>query len=107
VSPDGILVATVGADEFVQVWSVTDQSIVAEIGIAGNIGEGLRGVRFENDTALLVGPESGGEILRFTLDRDLLSQLALDSVNRGFTSEECATFDIDPCTTLAEMRARS
>jgi WD40 repeat protein len=107
VSPDGSLVATVGTDEFVQVWSIADQSIVAEIGIAGNIGEGLRGVRFENDTALLVGPESGGEILRFTLDRGLLSQLALDSVNRGFTSEECATFGIDPCTTLAEMRARS
>jgi WD40 repeat protein len=107
VSPDGNLVATVGADEFVQVWAVADQSIVAEIRIAGNIGEGLRGVRFENDTTLLVGPELGGEILRFTLARDLLSQLALDSVNRGFTEEECATFDIDPCPTLAEMRAGS
>lgn len=107
VSPDGSLIATVGADEFVQVWSVADKSIVAEIGIAGNIGEGLRGVRFENDTTLLVGPETGAQILRFTLDPDLLTQLTLDRVNRGFTSEECATFDIDPCPTLEEMKTGS
>ena len=107
VSPDGNLVATVGPDEFLQVWNVAEEKLVADIALHGAVGEGLRGIRFEDQTTLLVGPELGGQILRFTLDEALLVQLALDTVTRGFTEEECATFNIDPCLTLEEMRAGS
>ena len=60
----------------------------------------------DNET-LVVAPESGDQLLRFTLDPEILRQLALDSLNRGFRAEECATYNIDPCPTLEEMRARS
>ncbi len=102
VSPDGRLVATALFNEFVVVWDIDDRRVVDEIPIFGWIGEGLRGVAFEDDETLVVAPESGRHLLRFTLDPDRLIDLALGSVRRGFTAVECATFAIDPCPAAAQ-----
>jgi WD40 repeat protein len=107
VSPDGRLAATIGPDEFVTVWDIERQRLVAEIPVAGDTGEGLRGVAFLDDETLVVVPEAGRQLLRFTLNPDTLFDLALDSLNRGFRPDECTTFDIDPCPTLEEMKAGS
>jgi hypothetical protein len=104
ISPDGALLATVGADEFIAVWDIGRQSLVAEIPIIGWIGEGLRGVAFEDDTTLIVAPEAGDQLLRFDLDTDVLLGQAFQSLNRGFRPEECATFEIKPCPTLEDMK---
>ncbi|MCZ6739972.1 MAG: hypothetical protein O7C01_09435, partial [Actinobacteria bacterium] len=107
VSPDGRLAATIGPDEFVTVWDIERQRLVAEIPVAGDTGEGLRGVAFLDDETLVVVPEAGRQLLRFTFNPDTLFDLALDSLNRGFRLDECETYDIDPCPTLEEMRGGS
>jgi WD40 repeat protein len=105
ISPNGDLVATVGIDEYVAVWDIESQSLVAEIPIIGWIGEGLRGIAFEDDTTIIVAPEAGSQLLRFSLDRDTLLGQAFESLDRGFRPEECATYGIDPCPTLEEMQS--
>jgi hypothetical protein len=45
------------------------------------------------------------ELLRFTLNTATLVSLARDRLTRGFRPEECATYDIDPCPTLEEMKS--
>jgi WD40 repeat protein len=107
VSPDGHLLATVGRDELVVVWDLDRMAIVAEIPVAGAETHGLRGVAFVDDETLVVAPASEDQLLRFTLNPEVLKDLALDSLNRGFQPEECATYDVDPCPSLDEMKARS
>jgi len=45
-----------------------------------------------------------GSVLVFTMDADELQQIARSRLTRGFTEEECASFNIDPCSTLEETR---
>ena len=66
-SPDGRWVATVGTSGVVVVWDVVTGSVVAEIPIHGLSGEGLHGVVFLDDATVLVAPESGTHLLRFSL----------------------------------------
>jgi hypothetical protein len=40
-----------------------------------------------------------------TLNPDVLLDAALSRLTRGFTGQECATYDIEPCPTLEEMTA--
>jgi len=61
--------------------------------------------RSAHSSTVVVAPETGSRLLRFTLDGDRLLSLAVDSLTRGFRAEECATYDIDPCPTLEEMRS--
>lgn len=61
---------------------------------------------FEDEQTVTVAPEAGSEPMRFSLEADNLRSRAFDRVHRGFSSEECATYGIDPCPTLEEMRAR-
>ncbi len=106
-SPDGRRVGTVGFSGIVTIWDLENQSIAHEIQIEGDIGESLRGIEFLDNDTILVAPESGAGLLRFTFDPEALQQLGRDTVNRGFLAEECATYNIDPCPTLEEMRDRS
>jgi WD40 repeat protein len=56
----------------------------------------------DSDTVLVVGTE--GIWATIPLDtRDLVS-LARANITRGFSAEECATYRINPCPTLDEMR---
>ncbi|HSM43444.1 MAG TPA: hypothetical protein VK969_00345, partial [Acidimicrobiia bacterium] len=62
---------------------------------------------FDADTVLVGGSAlggSGGIWARVPLKTSDLIAHARDSVTRGFSSEECATYRIDPCPTLEEMR---
>ncbi len=70
-------------------------------------GEGLRGVAFLDDETLVVVPEEGRQLLRFTFNPDTLFDLVLDNLTRGFRPDECTTYEIGPFPTLAEMRAGS
>ncbi|MGH8924789.1 MAG: BTAD domain-containing putative transcriptional regulator [Acidimicrobiia bacterium] len=103
VSPSGTLAATVSLDSHVVVWDLEAGRVVAEFPVLGHVGEGLRGVEFLDDETIVVAPEIGERLLRFTLDQDLLFHTAVNSLTRGFRPEECATHDIDPCPSLAEM----
>lgn len=105
LSPDGRLAATVGPDDSLSVWNLTERSLISEITILGDTGQGLRGVAFADENTILVVPEQGDGILRFIIDEAELADLAAQRLTRGFLIEECATYDIDPCPTLDELRA--
>jgi len=102
ISSDGALVATVGA-RFLRVWSLVDQSMQVEI----EVDEPLRGVEFLDDTHLLVLPQSQNAAVIITLDPDELIEVAHARLTRGFIPQECATYGIDPCPTLEEIRSGS
>ena len=99
LNSDGSRVATVGA-RFLRVWSLADGSMQVEIEVA----EPLRGVEFLDDTHLLVLPQSQNAALIITLDPDELIEVAHARLTRGFKPQECATYGIDPCRTLDEIR---
>lgn len=42
-----------------------------------------------------------------TLDSEMLLRNARQRLTRSFTAQECATYGIDNCRTLEEMRAGS
>ena len=64
---------------------------------------------FDADTVLVGGSGLGGSEgmwAKVPLETSDLISHARDSVTRGFSSEECAAYRIDPCPTLEEMRTR-
>lgn len=80
---------------------------MAEIPVLGDIGTAINGVAFLDNETIAVAPQGGGPLLRFTRDSEQLVNIAFDSLNRGLTEAECATYDTDPCPTLEEMRSGS
>ena len=107
ISPNGKFVATVTFEQAVVVWDIENGRVIAEFPISGDAGEGLRGVAFVDDQTIVVAPETGPQLLRFTLDPDTVVDIATDNLTRGFRPEECATYVIEPCPTLAQIKARS
>jgi hypothetical protein len=57
---------------------------------------------FDSDTVLVVGTE--GIWAKIPLDTGDLVSIARANITRGFSAEECATYRINPCPTLDEMR---
>lgn len=105
LSPDDRYAATTSNDNMVAVWDLETRALAAEIPVLGSIGTALSGVAFIDDETLVVAPQAGGPLLRFTLDTQELVDMAFESLNRPFSSDECATYDIDPCPSLEEMKS--
>lgn len=103
LSPDGRLAASVSLDGSLAVWDLDRGALVAEIPVLGDLGEGLRGVVFADNETILVVPETGHRILRFTLDATDLVRVASQHLTRSFRPEECATYAIEPCPSLEEL----
>ena len=101
VNEAGTLLASAGQDSFVRVWSVADRSLVTEISFDV---DGIANVEFIDDAHLFVMPRFGKEAIVITLDAGELLDLARSRLTRSFTAEECATFGIDPCPTLDEVK---
>jgi hypothetical protein len=53
----------------------------------------------------IVSRSVDGLLRMFTIDTRELIGIAQSRLTRALTSEECATFGIDPCTTLDEIKA--
>lgn len=87
------------------VWNIESNFIFGEIPVLGDIGTAINGVTFLDNKTILVAPQGGGPLLRFTIDPAQLFDIASNSPNRGFSDTDCATYDIDPCPTLEEMRS--
>ena len=97
--------ATAGFDNFVRIWDLASESIVEEIEVEGNLPTGLTDVEFLTDAILLVVASDFHEVLVFTIDTSELISFAKARITRGFTEQECATYGIDPCPTLDEIKS--
>lgn len=99
VAVSGDLMATAGTDDVVRVWDVETGGILFEVPVDLT----PRNAEFLDESHILVTTVEG-EVLVFTLDPEELKSIAYDRLTRGFTEEECVTYEIDPCPTLREMR---
>jgi WD40 repeat protein len=102
LSPDGSLAATAGFDGFVRVWDLDADVVVQEMEVSGDIPYGLSDVEFLDETTLLVRAFAKEGIIVFTIDPENLVSTALQSITRGFTSDECATYGLEDCPTSVE-----
>jgi DNA-binding SARP family transcriptional activator/WD40 repeat protein len=100
-SDDGSLLASSGVDGFVRVWDVASRNLVHEIPVSRGVG----GVVFVTDQQLAVTDNTSGTLRMFTIDTTELLELARSRVTRAFTTTECATYRIDPCPTLEDIRS--
>ncbi len=66
---------------------------------------GVSDVHCLYDATLLIGT-STGVFAAVSRDLDQLGDIATAGLTRSFTAEECATYGIDPCPTLEEIRSR-
>lgn len=99
VAPNGSLVATATFDNIVRVQTLDTHELAMEVRLNGK----TENIEWLNGNHLMV-ISSNGSVLVFTMDTGELQQVVRSRLTRGFTEEECASFDIDPCPTLQEIR---
>jgi WD40 repeat protein len=101
LSPDGSLMATGASDGILRVWSTSTGALDQQMDFGGRE---IQGIAFIDNQHLAVTPQ-GGDLLIMTVDPVELADTVRASLTRSFTDTECTTYGIDPCPTLAEMRA--
>ncbi len=101
VSPDGTLMATGASDGILRVWDTKTGDLRQQLDFGGSE---VQGVAFIDNLHLAVTPRRG-DLLIMTLDPGELANAVRASLTRTFTGTECKTYGIDPCPTLADMRA--
>jgi WD40 repeat protein len=90
-SPNGSKLMTGATDNFARIWDTESGEELARVPLAG-----VSDAHWLDEEHLLVGT-SGGLWTVLTLDVDELIDLARSRLTRGFTSQECAAYRIDPC----------
>ena len=111
ISPDGALLATTGEDNVVKIWDIG--------ALTGDSPSSARPLLLDripaprpSDAAwldietLAVFPAAGARFMVVPLSIDDLVSTSQARLTRGFTTGECATYLIDPCPTLDEIRSR-
>ena len=105
LNAEGTLLASAGTDGFVRIWDIETRSVVHQIPIS-SVG-GVGGAAFlEDGKHLAVTSQVDGELRIVTIDNGELLDTARSRVTRALTDAECATYGLDPCPTLEEIRAR-
>lgn len=101
VSPDGTLLATGSSDGTVRIWDTATQALTQEV-VLPSQAQGMAFV--DGPDRLLVAPDGGG-VVEITTDPGELLALVRGSLSRAFTDTECATYGIDPCPSLEQLRS--
>jgi DNA-binding SARP family transcriptional activator/WD40 repeat protein/serine/threonine protein kinase len=104
VDPTGRFVATAGQDSESWVWDIETGEEVKRFVIPRS-PSGLRNVEWVDESTLMLGTRYFSILV--TVDPVATIDLARQRITRSFTTEECVTYDIDPCPTLEEMRSGS
>ncbi|HEU4917670.1 MAG TPA: WD40 repeat domain-containing protein, partial [Acidimicrobiia bacterium] len=105
LNKEGNLLASAGLDGVVRLWDVATRTLVHEIPVS-QVGDGLGGVDFvDGGRHLLVTAMATGDLHKVTIDTEELLAIARERITRGLTETECATYHIDPCPSLEEMRS--
>ena len=102
LSSDESLLASGGSDGYVHTWDRQDGELIQAI----PVGSPVTLVEFIGDDHLVVVPQDLPARV-MTISKPELINLARSAVTRGFAEDECATYRIDPCPTLEEMRSSS
>lgn len=102
VDPSGRWVATAGRDGISVVWDIESGEELQRFDFS-TAPLGLRNVEWVDEQTLLLGSRFWAA--QMTVDSDVLLEHARQRLTRSFTTEECATYDVDPCPTLEETRS--
>lgn len=100
---DGTLIASGSGDGFVRVSNLETKELLQALPVGDMT---ITVVEFINDNHILVIGQ-GIPALVMTIDLPELIDIARSEVTRGLTPQECATYHVDPCPTLAETRSIS
>ena len=103
MASDGSLIVSGSSDGFVRVSDFTTGELVQGFSIGDTT---ITVAEFIDDRHLLVIGQ-GGPALVMTIDVAELIDIARSRVTRGPTAEECATYHINPCDTLAQIQAEA
>jgi WD40 repeat protein len=101
LSPSGSWVATGASDGILRVWDARSGELKQQMDFGGSQVQGLA---FVDDRHLAVALNGTG-LLIMTVDPAELADVVRASLLRTFTDTECATYRIDPCPTLEQLRA--
>jgi WD40 repeat protein len=103
LASDASMVALSSNDGTIHVLNVETGDLVDMISLDGR---DITNIEFANGDRHLLITSSTGPVEVLTLEPDELIDVARTRVFRSFTAEECATYEIDPCPTLGELRDR-
>ena len=101
VNSDGSLIASGASDGLVRVSNLATGELIQAFSIGNTT---ITVVEFVDDQHLLVIGQ-GGPAVVMTIDLPELIEIASSQVTRAPTPDECATYHIDPCPTLAQIRS--
>jgi WD40 repeat protein len=99
-SPDDSKILTAQTDGYVRIWDTHTGTELHRIPLPGASG----GVWL--DEAHIVIGSATGLWTTITLDLEELKDLAVSRLTRGFTTEECETYRIEPCPDLETIKSR-
>ena len=100
LSPDGVTLAIGASDGSLRIWDTNKRQLIQQM----QFGSRVQGLAFLDPTHLAVVPGTG-DLLVMTIDPAELVSTVRASITRPFTQTECTTYGIDPCPTLAQIKA--
>ncbi len=100
IDPSGTWAATAGNDGETWIWDIMERRMVRRLPLGP---EAHQSARFLDEQTILIASES--DVVGMTLDVQAQLQYARSRITRTFTPEECATYNIDPCPTLEEIKS--
>jgi WD40 repeat protein len=101
ISSDGTLIASGGFDGFVNIWNAETGDKIQTLPFGDH---NITLIEFINDKHLLVIAQ-GRPAMVMTIDIAELIAIARSKMTRGFTEDECVTYQFDPCPTLEDIRS--
>jgi WD40 repeat protein len=102
LSEDGTMIVTGAPDGFARVWDLESGDLLAEIQVSET--DRVQAVEFVDSDTKIIATLRGGPAFVFAIDSEDVIALGRSRIVRSFTEDECATYDIDPCPTLEEMK---
>ncbi len=99
ISPDDAALAA-GDETGIHIVDLNSETLTQLVGVPD-----ASDVHWTDHSEILVGT-SGGSWATVSLDVEVLIDDVANSLMRGFTDQECLTYQIEPCPSIQEIRSR-